>query len=456
LRVADGYIFRVCYESIGDSSATTAKIDRMSEHSKKSSRLAGFYQRPLAERADVIAAWAGLDAQDRAALEHGLRLTQADQMIENVIGTYALPLGIATNFLINGRDYLIPMVIEEPSVVAACSFAAKLARTGGGFTTSSDEPIMIGQLQVLDVDNVYAAAGRVWEIRDELLREANDPTSSIVQRGGGARDLELRPFPDSPVGAMLVIHLLYDTRDAMGANAINTACERIAPRIAEVTGGRVNLRILSNLTDRRKARAECMIPAAELATKDLSGEQVVNAIVEAGAFAEIDPYRATTHNKGVMNGMDAVCIATGNDWRALESGAHAYAARNGQYTSMTHWTRDESGNLHGAIETPLAVGTVGGATRVHPTAKIAMKILNVASARELSEVIAAVGLAQNLAAIRALATEGIQRGHMSMHARQLALAAGASGDLVMRIVDTMIAEGNIRLERAKQLVSELS
>jgi len=418
----------------------------------RSSRLPGFYQKSLAERAALIAEWAGLDAAEHASLAAGgLAAEQADQMVENAIGLYALPMGVATNFQVNGLDYLIPMVVEEPSVIAACSFAAKLARAGGGFTTSSDEPIMIGQIQVLDVDNVYAAAGRVWGIREELLREANDPTSSIVKRGGGVRDLELHPYPEGP---MLVIHLLYDVRDAMGANAINTACERIAPRIEEATGGRVNLRILSNLSDRRKATAECRIPAKELATSTLSGEQVVNAIVEAGLFAELDPYRATTHNKGIMNGIDAVCIATGNDWRALESGAHAYAARSGRYRSLTTWQRDDQGDLRGRVELPLAVGTVGGATRVHPGARIAMKILGVSGARELAEVMAAVGLAQNLAAIRALATEGIQQGHMSLHARQMAIAAGAAADMVSRVVEQMLKEGNIRLERAKEIVAQ--
>lgn len=429
----------------------------MDENTARSSRIAGFYQRTLPERAAIVAQWAGLDSREQGALVGltGLTATQADHMIENVIGIYALPLGIATNFLINGRDYLIPMVIEEPSVVAGCSFAARLARAGGGFITASDDPVMIGQIQVLGVDNVYAAAGRIWEQREALMREADDAASAIVQLGGGARGLEVRPIPDSPVGPMLIVHLLCDVRDAMGANTINTACERIAPAIERISGGRVNLRILSNLADRRKATASCTIPADELSTGDLDGQAVVRAIVEAGAFAAADPYRAATHNKGIMNGMDAVCIATGNDWRALEAGAHAYAARGGTYTSLTSWTQDENGDLRGRIEVPLAVGTVGGATRVLPTAQVALKILGVQSARELSEVMAAVGLAQNLAAIRALATEGIQRGHMSLHARQIAIAAGATDDMVARVVETMISEGNIRLERAQALVSEM-
>jgi hydroxymethylglutaryl-CoA reductase len=315
---------------------------------------------------------------------------------------------------------------------------------------------MIGQIQVLDVDDVYVAAGAVKAQRKRLLQIVNQEIGgSIVERGGGARDIEVRPLPDTPVGAMLIVHLLYDTRDAMGANAVNTAVEQLAPHIEELTGGRVNLRILSNLTDRRKARVEGMIPASELATPGSSGEEVARAIVEAGAFAVVDPYRAATHNKGIMNGIDAVAIATGNDWRALEAGAHAYAARSGQYTSMTQWWQDEQGNLRGMLEIPLAVGIVGGATRVHPAAQIALKILGVQSARQLAEIMVAVGLAQNFAAIRALSTEGIQRGHMRMHARQIAVAAGASGDLIARVVQQMIDEDNIRPERARAIVQEI-
>ncbi len=421
------------------------------------SRIPGFYKRTLAERAAFVAQWGDLTGQEQSALLgiNGLSAAQADQMIENAVGVYALPLGIATNFLINNEDILIPMVIEEPSVLAAVSNAARLFRAGGGFTTSSDEPVMIGQIQVLDLDDVYVAAGRVMAEKATLMDEVNRIGGSIVKSGGGAKDIQVRPMPDTAVGGMLIIHLLYDTRDAMGANAINTAVEHIAPRIEEITGGRVVLRILSNLTDRRKARAEGMIPASELATETLTGDQVVRAIVEAGVFAEIDPYRATTHNKGIMNGVDAVVMATGNDWRAIEAGAHAYAARDGQYSSLTRWWQDTDGNLRGAIEMPLAVGIVGGATRVHPTAQIALKIMKIQSARQLAENIVATGLAQNLAAMRALATEGIQRGHMEMHAKQIAVAAGAPPELVARIVQQMIAEKNIRPERARALLNEL-
>jgi hydroxymethylglutaryl-CoA reductase len=430
----------------------------MSEQRQKSSRLPAFYQRSLAERMAIIAEWADLSAEEQAALSGtaGLDAAHADHMIENAIGVYALPLGVATNFLINGRDYLVPMAIEEPSVVAACSYAAKLIRAGGGFQAGSDEPIMFGQLQVLDIPDAQEAAERVLTARERLLTAANDPTSSIVRRGGGARDIVVRPFSDTPLGEMLIVHLHYDVRDAMGANAVNTACEQIAPLLAEISGGRVHLRILSNLTDQRKAWATCRVPASELATGSLTGEQVARAVVEAAIFAELDPYRAATHNKGIMNGMDAVCIATGNDWRALEAGAHAYAAHNGRYTSLTRWWQAENGDLCGELRLPLAVGTVGGATRVHPAAKAALKLLGVQSARELAEVMVCVGLAQNLAAIRALATEGIQRGHMSLHARQMAIAAGATGDQVAHVVAQLLAEGNIRLERAKQIVEALS
>jgi hydroxymethylglutaryl-CoA reductase len=306
----------------------------------------------------------------------------------------------------------------------------------------------------LDVPDIYVAAGAIMAQKAMLLAEADRVGGSIVKHGGGARDIQVRPIMNTPVGSMLIVHLLIDTRDAMGANAINTAVEHLAPHIEAITGGRVNLRILSNLTDQRKARAEGMIPAKELTTTSVKGEDAVRAIVEAGIFAEVDPYRATTHNKGIMNGIDAVVIATGNDWRAVEAGAHAYAAQKGQYSSLTKWWQDTDGNLRGAIELPLALGIVGGATRVHPAAGLSLKILGIQSARELSEIAAAVGLAQNLAAIRALATEGIQHGHMRMHARQLAVAAGATGEMVTRIVQTMIEEDNIRLERATALVLE--
>ncbi len=426
----------------------------MSEHT---SRLSGFYKRSIQERAHTVQEWASLSDSEIDILSGsaGLSTEQANHMIENAVGIYGLPLGIATNFLINGQDRLIPMVIEEPSVVAAMSNAARLFREGGGFQTSSDEPIMIGQLQVLDLENVFLAAEQITASKQQLLKEADAVGGSIVKRGGGARDIQVRAFSESAVGPMLVVHLLMDVRDAMGANAINTAAEHIAPLVEEITGGRVNLRILSNLTDQRKARARGMIPAAALATETMTGEENVRAVVEAGVFAEIDPYRAATHNKGIMNGIDAVIIATGNDWRAIEAGAHAYAARSGNYTSLSHYWMDEQGNLRAEIEMPLSVGIVGGATRVHPTAQVALKILNVKTAQELAEICVAAGLAQNFAALRALASEGIQRGHMRMHAKQIAVSAGAAPDQVSVVVEQMIRESNIRPERAKSIVESL-
>ncbi|MCB9459791.1 MAG: hydroxymethylglutaryl-CoA reductase, degradative [Anaerolineaceae bacterium] len=421
----------------------------------KSSRLSGFYRKTWQERLAIISQWSGLSLEDERVFsgEGGLSTEDAVNMIENVIGIYGLPFGIATNFLINQKDYLIPMVIEEPSVVAAVSFAAKLFREGGGFTTSSDDPIMIGQLQLLDIEHLETAKNSILENKQMLLAKANEVGGSIVKRGGGSRDIEVYQYPNTSVGDMLIVHLLYDTRDAMGANAVNTAAEYIAPLLEEITGGRVNLRILSNLTDQRKARAAGVIPVSALATGEMSGEDVIQSLLEAATFAEVDPYRATTHNKGIMNGIDAVVMATGNDWRAVEAGAHAYAARDGRYTSLTRWWQDEGGNLCGSIELPLAVGIVGGATRVHPTAQLALKILGIETAQQLSEIMAAVGLAQNFAAIRALATDGIQSGHMRMHARQLAVAAGASNEEVPAIVNQMIADKNIRLEYAKTLVN---
>lgn len=422
----------------------------------KSSRLPGFYKLPLEERIQQIGEWAGLDEDEKAVLRgEGLQPGQANLMIENAIGTYALPLGIAANFLVNGRNVLVPMSVEEPSVLAAVSYSAKLIRAGGGFHTESTPPVMIGQIQLLDIPDMNAAMAALQANKSCLLERANECSPSIVKRGGGAIDIELRPFPDTPVGPMLVVHLLYDTRDAMGANAINTAVESIAPMVAELTNGRTALRILSNLTDRRLSTARCIIPARELATPTLDGTEVAQLIEEANAFAVVDPYRAATHNKGIMNGIDAVCIATGNDWRAVEAGAHAYAARNGRYSSLTDWHVDQNGDLYGEMTLPMAVGTVGGATKVHPTAKVAMKILNVETAAELAEIIVCVGLAQNLAAIKALATTGIQHGHMRLHARQVALAAGATDGLVQRLADILVAEKNIRVERAKQLLKTM-
>jgi hydroxymethylglutaryl-CoA reductase len=421
--------------------------------SDRSSRLPGFYRLPIAERLALIRQWADLTDEETAVFaENGLSSEQANHMVENALGTFGLPLGIAANFLINGRDYLIPMAVEEPSVLAAVSHAAKLIRSGGGFRTEASEPVMIGQIQVLDIPDMQAAQVALAANKQRLMDEANRCSQNIVRRGGGARDIEIRPFPDTPVGPMLVVHLLYDCRDAMGANAINTAVEHLAPMVADLSNGRTNLRILSNLTDQRTATARCRIPAVQLARDGISGQEVARLIEEANAFALVDPYRAATHNKGIMNGIDAVCIATGNDWRAVEAGAHAYAARNGRYAALTDWHVGTDGDLYGAMTLPLSVGIVGGATKVHPTAKVAMKILNVSSAAELAQIMVAVGLAQNLAAIKALATTGIQQGHMRMHARQVALAAGAVDGQVQHIANQLVREQNIRINRAQELL----
>ncbi len=416
-----------------------------------------FYDLTPAERLQVAGERAGLTAEEAAALSGaaGLSLEQANHMIENVTGLYSLPLGIAQNFLVNGREVLVPMVVEEPSIVAGASFMARLVRAGGGFFTSSDEPQMIGQMQVLDLADVQAARLALLEQREALLNEARSIDPVLERLGGGPRGLEVRPILESPIGPFLVLHLIYDVRDAMGANAINTAMERLAPRVQTITGGRVHLRILSNLADHRLARARCTVPLRELAFGEYRAEQVRDGILAAWAFAAADPYRAATHNKGIMNGVDAVVLATANDWRAIEAGAHAFAARSGRYTSLSTWGRDAEGNLVGSLELPMAVGIVGGATRVHPGARAALKLLGVQTARELAEIIAAVGLAQNLAALRALATEGIQRGHMGLHARQVAIAAGAQGEEVQQVADRMAAEKLVRLDRAEAILAEL-
>jgi len=345
--------------------------------------------------------------------------------------------------------------VEEPSVVAGLSYAAKLVRQSGGFHTSADQPLMIGQIQVLDVPDPAAARQRVLAARDELLVLANEQDPVIVRLGGGAKDVQVRLVRQSPVGPMLIVHLLYDTRDAMGANAVNTAVEALSPLIERLTGGRVGLRILSNLADRRLARAWGVVAKEALALEGLTAQQGLQRLIEAHTFALVDPYRAATHNKGIMNGIDAVAIATGNDWRAVEAGAHAYAARSGHYEPLSTWERNVEGDLVGSIELPLSVGTVGGGTRAHPKARVALKVLGVTGARELAQVMAAVGLAQNLAALRALAMEGIQRGHMKLHARQVAMAAGAPEDLVSQIAKRMVAEGVVRPDRAEAILAEL-
>ncbi len=459
------------------------------------SRISGFYKLSLDDRLDALTKNLNEDVDERSAppsrVNFSLLTTQqASQMVENVVATHNLPLGIGLNFKINGVDRLVPMVIEEPSVVAGASFMAKLARKGGGFFATTSAPEMIGQIQILDVGDIHAAKLAIYEKRAELLAIADEIDPILKKLGGGARDLEVRIIEESPIGEFLVLHLIYDVRDAMGANAINTACEKLAPHLEKITGGRVHLKILSNLSDRRMARVRCVVPVEELAFSPslglspeggerknpspksnksqvlppsgegfrkgarFTGEQVRDGIIEAYAFAASDPYRAATHNKGIMNGVDSVVIATGNDWRAIEAGAHAYAARDGKYTSLSTWGKDDEGNLVGTLEMPMAVGIVGGATKVHPTAQAALELMQVKTAAELAEIIVSVGLAQNLAALRALATEGIQRGHMSLHARQVAIAAGASEEMVEQVAAQMVAEGTVRVDRAEEIISE--
>jgi hydroxymethylglutaryl-CoA reductase len=421
----------------------------------KTSRIPGFYQLSIAERIAKLAEVYELSIEEVQALSsHGaLSLEQADKMIENAVGIFSLPIGIGANFLINGKEYLVPMAIEEPSVVAAASFGAKVIREAGGFVATSTDPVMIGQIQVVGCPDFAAAQAAIVAHHDELITLGNQLIPRMVERGGGMRAIETKLIgQDTPYGTMLILHVLIDTRDAMGANLINTTVEGMAPTIEKVTGGKVYLRILSNLADHRLAKARAVIPPHCLTTKTLTGEEVIEGIVQAQNFAILDPHRAVTHNKGVMNGVDAVVIASGNDWRSVEAAAHAYAARSGQYRAMTEWYRDEAGNLVGELELPMAVGTVGAAISLHPMAKIALKFSRVKSARELAEVIVCVGLAQNLSAIRALATDGIQKGHMALHARTVAMTVGASGDAIDAIAAEMVQLKDISLERARELL----
>ena len=419
------------------------------------SRIEGLRAMAPSERLDAAARAAGLDAAATAALSGrgALPETTANGMIENVIGVFEMPLGVAANFVVNGRDYLIPMAVEEPSVVAAASYMAKIARGAGGFHASATAPVMRAQVQVLGMPDPYAARARLLAVEADLTAAANACDPVLVELGGGCRGIEVHLHYHDAVGPMLVLHLLVDVRDAMGANAVNSIAEALAPQIARIAGGHVRLRILSNLADRRLARAHVTLPAPMLDTKNLNGREVAQGMVEACALAEVDPYRAATHNKGIMNGIDPVVAATGNDWRAIEAGAHAYAARNGRYGSLTRWERTADGGLSGSIELPMAVGLVGGATKTHPTARAAIALMGVQSATELGQVIAAVGLAQNMAALRALATEGIQKGHMALHARNIAITAGAEGAEVDRIAVLLAAEGGVSVARARALMA---
>lgn len=420
------------------------------------SRIENYRNLSCLERLDQAVAAAGLSTSDRALLASpgALPLTLANGMIENVVGTFELPLGIATNFTINGRDYLIPMAVEEPSVVAAASYMARIARGSGGFLTSSSLPIMRAQVQLIGVSDPEGARHKLLAARDEILAAANAKDKVLVSLGGGCRDIEIHVFPQTPRGPIVVMHLLVDVRDAMGANTVNTMAETVAPIVERITGGTVRLRILSNLADLRLARATVRIPEAALATPEFSGKRMIDGIIDAYTFAAIDPYRATTHNKGIMNGIDPVVVATGNDWRAIEAGAHAYAARGGRYTSLTTWEVSKDNELVGSIEMPMALGLVGGATKTHPLAQWSLRLMGVESAQELAEVTVAVGLAQNMAALRALATEGIQRGHMALHARNIAIVAGAEGAEIDVIAAELARSHDVRVDRARELLAK--
>ncbi len=421
------------------------------------SKLPNFRSLSVAERLDEICKIADLsEAEKQLLAEDGaLPMQLASSMIENVIGKFELPMGVAANFTVNGRDCLIPMVVEEPSIVAAASYMAKLARDNGGFRTSSTEPLMRAQVQIVGLTSVEQAREVLLANRAEIIELANTKDKFLISLGGGCKDIEVHVFENSAVGPMVVMHLIVNVCDAMGANTVNTMAETVTPLVEKLTGGQVRLRILSNLADLRLATAEMTVRPDQLKQEAFSGEEVIERMLEAYEFAAIDPYRAATHNKGIMNGIDPVIVATGNDWRAVEAGAHAYAVKDGRYTSLSQWRKDENGNLVGRIELPMAVGLVGGATKTHPLAQLSLKLLGVKSADELGEIIAAVGLAQNMAAMRALATEGIQRGHMALHARNIAVVAGAEPHEVDEVVQQMVAEKDVRNDRARELLEQL-
>ncbi|HEX2691715.1 MAG TPA: hydroxymethylglutaryl-CoA reductase, degradative [Kofleriaceae bacterium] len=424
--------------------------------SSSSSRITGFYRLPPIERRRRLLELADLPADGFAAVDPGaLTLEVADGMIENVVGVFALPFGVAVNFLIDGIDALVPMAIEEPSVIAASSNAARLVRPIG-FQTVVSAPVMIGQIQITQIDHLDTAAGVLREHAEELLGDARLLVPRLAERGGGPIALEVRPLtPTGPDGGVLVVHLHVDCRDAMGANLVNTLCEALATKVADLAGGRPGLRILSNLTDGRTVTVRCSIDDALLACDGATGAEVRAAIAAASRFAELDPYRAATHNKGIMNGVDAVLIATGQDWRAVEAGAHAFAARTGSYRPLALW-RERPGGLDGELVMPMAVGTVGGALHVHPGARLALDLAGAHSAERLSAIAGAAGLATNFAALRALTTEGIQRGHMALHARRLARAAGATGELIERVADELAAAGDVKADRAREVLARLS
>lgn len=417
----------------------------------RSSRISGFHKFSVQERIDRVAAFAGLDDTHRDQLGRPSNIDGylADHMIENMVTTMAIPVGIATNLRVDGRDVLVPMATEESSVVAAVGNSARKCYDSGGFVTSMSGTQMIAQIQLLDVPDPRRARLIILEQRDAIEQICNACDPTLIRFGGGFRDLEVR-IVDTPSGSMVITHIVVDTRDAMGANAINTMAERLAPEIASWTGGRTLLRILSNLADRRVVRAR-----ATWTCEAIGGAQVRDAMISAYHFADHDPYRAATHNKGIMNGVSAVVLATGNDTRAVEAGAHAYAARTGRYRSLSTWEVTAQGDLVGTLELPMAVGLVGGAVKIHPTARALLAILQVETAQELARIIAAVGLAQNFGAMRALATEGIQKGHMSLHAQNIAFAAGATGEEVGRVASLIIARQSISEEAATAALVEL-
>ena len=419
------------------------------------SKLPNFRGLSPAQRLKHIVEAANLSDADHALLGNpgALSLETANGMIENVIGTFQLPMAVAGYFQINGHDVLVPMAVEEPSIVAAASFMAKMAREAGGFITSSTGPLMRAQVQIIGVSDPYGARLSILKHKEELIQLANSRDKVLIGLGGGCKDIEVHVFPETPRGAMVVAHLIVDVRDAMGANTVNTMAESVAGRIEEITGGKVRLRILSNLADLRLARAQVRYSPETLTTREYSGEQVIEGVIDAYLFAAIDPYRAATHNKGIMNGIDPVIVATGNDWRAVEAGAHAYACRNGRYTSLTTWEKAGNGDLVGTIEMPMPVGLVGGATKTHPLARLALKIMDVHSAQDLGEIAVAVGLAQNMGALRALSTEGIQRGHMALHARNIAMSAGATGADIDWVVKKMVAANDVRTDYAMTLLA---
>ena len=416
---------------------------------KKSSQVSGFYKKSIKERVEFIKSYSELTDEETKLFSSILDLEIADRMVENVLGTFDLPLGVALNFKINGKDYIIPMATEESSVIAASSNAAKIARIHGGFTTECTDPLMIGQMQLLHMDDVAGAAQNIMDHKAELLQLANDQDKVLVSFGGGAKDIEVRIL-DSPLGKMIITHLIVDVRDAMGANAVNTMCEALAPMLEELTDGKIRLKILSNLADKRIVKVKAVFDKEKM-----GGESVVDDFLESYTLAAIDPYRAATHNKGIMNGIDSLIIATGNDFRAIEAGAHAYASRNGQYTSLSSYSKDKDGNLVGELELPMAIGIVGGAGNIHPKARLCKKILGIKTAKELGEIVASLGLAQNFAAVFALSTVGIQKGHMSLHAKNIAVMAGATKDEIDKVADQMIKEGKIKLDRAKEILEEL-